>query len=240
MNFIQLKRRFAGLSGRYDLFNEDPSDTLDFLINSGSEFLDRLSEVQKSYATHYRYLAVGGWNIQFPYCRAVKEVWVSSVTERWQLTPMALQYMLTELMDEKAALLTNGAPLYYSPLITRTVGTLPVGIGGYIDTIVSQGNLYNAVIILSPTNAQLLVEIKGLFLSEAMVEDIDENFWAAAHPSLLLKAALHELEVFNQNQDKVLSWEKAINLELDGINKDMVEEDTAAISEMDGESRLIE
>lgn len=240
MNLLQLKRRFAGVSGRYDLLSEDPSETIDFYINSGSEFLDKISETQKSYATHYRYLAQGGWNIQFPYCRAVKEIWVSDTIARWQLDPMALQYMLNELMSELTSGLTQGDPQYYAPLITRTVGTPPVGIGSYIDTIVSQGSLYNAVLILPPPDKQLLIEVKGLFSSDILVNDTDENFWSTVYPSLLLKAALRELEVFSQNQDKVASWEKAITLELDGINKDMVEEDIAGVNEMDGESRYIE
>jgi hypothetical protein len=240
MNLIQLKQRFAGLSGRYDLLNEDPSETIDFFINSGSEYLDRLSTIQKSFAVHYRYLVQGAWNIQFPYCRAVKEVWVSDTTERWQLVKMDLQTLLFELMSEKVSGLTQGDSLYYAPMLTRVVGTPPVGIANYIDTIVSQGNLYNAILILPPPDIQLLVEIKGLFNSTVLVNDTDENFWSAVHPSLLLKASLHELEIFNQNADKVAAWEKAITIDLDGINKDMVEEDTAEISEMDGESRYID
>ncbi len=240
MNLIQLKRRFAGLSGRYDLFNEDPSETLEFLINSGSEYLDKISEIQKSYATHYRYLAQGGWYVQFPYCRAVKEIWLSDTTERWQLEKMPIQNVLIDLMSEKVSLLTQGDPLYYAPHITRTVGTPPIGIASYIDTIVSQGNLYNAVIILPPPDKQLLIEVKGLFNSVLLVGETDVNFWSEVHPSLLLKAALRELEVFSQNIDKMTAWDKIISIEVDGINKDMVEEDTSDASEMDGESRLIE
>jgi hypothetical protein len=239
MNFLQLKRKFAGLSGRYDLLNEDPSETIDFFINSGSEFLDRLSETQKTWATHYRYIAQGEWTVQFPRCRAVKEVWIASTTARWQLEKMKLQDLLAGYMSELIANQSQGDPLYYSPYLTRTIDTLPVGSASYIDTIVDQGNIYNAVIILPSPDKQLLVEIKGFFLSEEMTVDVDENFWAAVHPSLLLKAALHEMEVFNQNQDKVTAWEKVITLELDGINKDLIEEEISEVSEMDGESRSV-
>lgn len=234
MNLIQIRRKFASLSGRYDLLNEDPSETIDFFINSGSEFLDRISEVQKTFATHYRYLVQGAWNIQFPYCRAVKEVWVASTTARWQLEKIKLQDMLAGYMSELVANMAQGGTMYYSPTLTRTSGIPPVGIGGYIDMIVSQGNLYNAIIVSPPPDQQLVVEVKGLFQSDILTVDIDENFWSVAHPSLLIKAALHEMEVFNQNTEKTLAWEKTINLELDGINKDLVEEIVAEISEMEG------
>lgn len=234
MNLIELRQRFAGLSGRYDLLNDDPTKLLDFYINSGSEYLDKISEVQKSYATVYRYLTQGSWYVQFPYCRAVKEVWISSTTERWQLRKKNPQDLIAGLMAEKVSGLDQGDPLYFSPHVTRVSGTPPVGISSYIDTIVSQGNLYNAILILPPPDVQLLVEVKGLFNSDLLVDDIDENFWSAVHPALLLKAALHELEVFSQNADKVAGWEKAMQTDLDGINKDLVEEDIADIDHMEG------
>ena len=234
MNLNQVRKRFRDLSGRYDLVNDDSSDTVDFLINSACEFLDRMSEVQKSYAVHYKYLMTGGWNLQVPYCRAVKEVWIASRDYRWQLEKKSLQDLLAGLMDEKTTSLEQGDPLYYSPILTRTVEKPPTGINNFVDTIVSQGHHFNAVLILPPPSQRLLVEIKGLFNSETLIADKDENFWTAVHPGLLLKAALHELEIFNQNQSKVEAWEKAITIELDGINKDKVEEDIAEISEMEG------
>lgn len=234
MNLNQIRLRFRDLSGRHDLMATDSTDTIDFLINSGSRFLDRISDHQKTYATYYKKLLQGEWNLQFPYCRAVKEVWIASTTERWQLEKKNLQDLLAGLMTEKVADLDQGDPLYYAPLMTRTIGTPPTDIDSYIDTITSSGQLYNAVLILPPPDQDLLVEIKGLFYSDELIQDVDENYWSAVHPELLIKAALHELEIFNQNQTKVEAWEKNISLELDGINKDLVDEAIAEVDQMEG------
>jgi hypothetical protein len=234
MNLLQIRKRFRDLSGRYDLMTSDSTDTIDFMINAGSRFLDRLSEHQKTYATHYKFLSQGSWNLQFPSCRAVKEVWIASMEERWQLEKRDLQDLLAGLMTELVSNIDQGDPLYYSPLMTRTVGTPPTGIESYIDTITSMGNIYNAILILPPPDKQLLVEIKGFYYSDELIQDTDENYWSKVHPNLLLKSSLHELEIFNQNQSKVEAWEKNIQLELDGVNKDLVEESIAEVDQMEG------
>ena len=63
MNLIQIREKFRDLSGRYDLVDDDATGTADFLINSGSKFLDRLAEVQKTTATYYKLLDPHGWNV---------------------------------------------------------------------------------------------------------------------------------------------------------------------------------
>lgn len=239
MNLTQIRQLFVTLSGRHDLV-EGNINQADFFIREGSKLLDRLTETQKTWGTHFRFLPTGGWNIQFPYCRAVKEVWAAStapsaITEaRWQLEKKDLQWMLSNLMTELVSSLDRGTPLYYSPFLTRNIGTLPAGIASYVDTITSEGERYNAVLILPPPSAQTLIEIKGFFYADELLDDSDENFWTVAHPSTLLKAALRESEVFNQNPTKVTNWEKAITTDIDGINKDLVEELVAEVSEMEG------
>jgi hypothetical protein len=234
MNLIQIREKFRDISGRYDLVDDDATGTADFLINSGSRFLDRLSEVQKTYATYYKILDPLGWNVQIPYCRAVKEVWVASTDIRWELKKKPLDELLRHLMNKKVDQLQTGPSHFYSPLLTQVVGTVPETINDYIDTIVSQGQQYNAVLILPPPDIQLLVSIVGFFYSADLVEDTDSNFWTVVNPNILLKAAFRELEVFNQNAERVAAWEKAITLELDGVNKDLVEEMIVDIDQMEG------
>ena len=236
MNLFQVRQILRSLSGRYDLV-DDNTELADFFINQGCRFLDRYTEVQKTWSSHFQYLAIGGWNVQFPYCRAVKEVWVATTSARWQLEKKNLQDILTEYMTEIASLVDTGESSYYSPAITRYVpegAALPVGISNYTDVITSTGQAYNAIIIAPPTDTQILVEVKGFFYSRELVTETDENFWTAVHPNLLVKAALREIEVYNQSPTNVKAWEEAINVDMDSLNKDTVEEIIAEVDQMEG------
>ena len=97
MNLLQIRTKFRELSGRFDLVNSDFSDNgADFFINEGRKFLDRLIKTQKSYASCFRFIEVGKFSAQFPYCRAIKEVWVMSTSARWQLKKVSLQNLISD------------------------------------------------------------------------------------------------------------------------------------------------
>jgi hypothetical protein len=54
------------------------------------------------------------------------------------------------------------------------------------------------------------------------------------HPELLVMAAQCVLEKFQRNTEGVKDWMEAIKLELNEIDSDLVEEETAEISQMGG------
>ena len=231
-----LRTRLGELSGRFDL-TVDNTALATFFINEGSKFLDRHSETQKTWASNYSYLAVGGWNVQIPSCRAIKEVWVANTASRWQLEKVDIQEMLSNIMPQLASSMTTGNPLYYSPAVTRQVpeaGTLPPGSASYMDVLISTGYPYTAAIIAPPPNGQLLVDVRGLYYSAEFVADGDSNYWSVEHTGLLMKAALREIEVFNRNRQGVKDWEAAIEVDLVSIDKDLVEELIAEVNQMEG------
>lgn len=231
-----LRTRLGELSGRFDLTVDNPA-LATFFLNEGSKFLDRHSETQKTWASNYSYIAVGGWYVEIPSCRAIKELWVANTTSRWQLEKIDIQEMLSDIMPELASLLTTGNPLYYSPAVTRQVpesGILPPGSASYMDVLVSTGYPYTAAIIAPPPDEQLLVDVRGLYYSAELVAEDDTNYWADQHVGVLLKAALREIEVFNRNRQGVNDWEAAIDVDIASINKDLVEELVAEVDEMEG------
>lgn len=237
MILSDLRTRLGKLSGRFDLTVDDP-DLATFFLNEGSKFLDRHSETQKTWASNYSYVSVGGWYVEIPSCRAIKELWVAnSEGNRWQLEKIDIQEMLSDIMPQLASLLTTGNPLYYSPAVTRQVpegGTLPPGSASYMDVLVSTGYPYTAVIIAPPPDEQLLVDVRGLYYSAELVEDGDSNYWSEEHVGILMKAALREIEVFNRNRQGVNDWEAAIDVDIASVNKDLVEELVAEVDEMEG------
>jgi len=235
MDLFGIRRMFRGLSGRYDLADDDTVGIVNFMINEACRNLDRLTEHQKTWGVHFELAAIDAFKVDIPYCRSIKEVWVGDSSEnRWQLTKMNLQDIIYTYLR---ATPDSGEPSYYSPVITRKI---PVDADlsafsaymNYMDTSTDLANNFNAVVILPPTSAELLVEVRGLYYSNELVEDADENYWTTVHPLTLLKAVMRELEVFNQNRTKTQAWDEALGNEVLNINKDLVEEIVSEVDEM--------
>jgi hypothetical protein len=240
MNLLQLRTKFRDISGRFDLVNDDYSDNgADFFINEGRKFLDRLDETQKSWGTCFRFMEIGKYSVHFPYCRAVKEVWIGNTTERWQLEKQNLQDLIAGYLTGIPSSRTSGTPAYYSPCITRyipenaTADTFESFIG-YVEIPSGNAHEYNAILVNVPTSERLVVEIKGLFYSAELVNDTDTNYWSSVHPLLLISATMRQIEVINRNTQGVNDWSAAIGTEMQQIGFDLVEELIAEVSEMEG------
>lgn len=238
MNLKELRKTYRELSGRFDLVNEDYSDSgMNLYINAGQEFLDRLDETQKSWATRFASIALDGMVTTFARCRAIKEVWASSPTEgRWQLEKKDLQDLMEGYLKSLPAEMTSGIPLYYSPCITRiqpstdTVETYE-DFFGYVT--VADGN-YNAIVINVPTSEAISLIIKGLFYSDELVADDDTSYWSDAHPMLLYMSTMRQVEVVNRSTQGVNDWTNAIATEMKQLGFDLVEELIAEVDQMEG------
>jgi len=240
MNLLQLRQQFRTISGRHDLVNLDGSDNgANFYINEGSRYLDRLGENQKSWASRFLWLQAGLWGVQFEHCRAIKEVWVSVATERWQLEKKRIQDLKSEYMSDLPSARGTGDPLYYAPTYTRyipedaEVGDIESFVG-FVDIPSGSAHLYNSILIAPPASELLSVEIVGLFYNKELIADTDENYWSVAHPFLLIMAAMRQLEVVNRNTQGVNDWEAAILRDMTSIGFDLVEEMIAEVDEMGG------
>lgn len=240
MNFLQMRLKFRELSGRFDLVDPTGIDLgAGFFINEGRKFLDRQHETQKSWATAFRFLDVGKYAVQFPYCRAIKEVWAASTVEKWQLNKKNLQDLINGYLLDIPSGRTNGTPLYYSPCITRAIPeNQPINTFesflGWVDIPAGNAHEYNSILVNVPTDTKLTIMINGLFYSAELVNDIDENQWSVSHPLLLYMAAMREIEVVGRNTQGVQDWERAIETDTRTLGFDLVEELIAETSEMEG------
>ena len=238
MNLLNIRKMFRDLSGRFDLVNEDNSNSgVDLFINEGSKFLDRLDETQKSWATRFADLVLDASFVTFPYCRAIKEVWVASATTgRWQLEKKDLQDLIEGYMKTLPSVMESGVPLYYSPCITRSVPMKDTlanfeTLMGYVE--VSDYN-YNAVLVNVPTSEALTLIIKGLFYSPELVADADTNMWSDVHPLLLYMSTMRQIEVINRSTQGVNDWTASIASEMQQLGFDLVEELIAEVDQMEG------
>jgi len=194
MNLLQLRTKLIELSGRFDLVvdpkGDDYSDNgADFFIYEGQKFLDRLDETQKSWASCFRFIEVGGFSASVPHCRAIKEVWAMSSSARWQLDKKDIQDLIAGYLTGLPSSRSTGIPLYYSPGITRyipedeTADSFESFIG-WVDIPIGNASAYNTVILNVPTEEKLALDVKGLFYTAQLVEDEDENHWSVNHPAL--------------------------------------------------------
>lgn len=240
MNLLQIRQQFRTLSGRHDLVTSAGADAgADFFINAGQRHLDRLDETQKSPGVAYRFCNIGHCSVFFPYCRAVKEVWATSLTARWQLEKRDLADLIAGYFTTYLSGIDTGTPLYYAPAVTRSVpATSKItaaefeAFAGYVMTMSGDHHEYNSVLIAPPVNEKIGVEIKGLFYTEALEDDTDKSYWSEVHPELLIMATQRQIEVFNRNSQGVRDWDAAIAEATSGIGKDLVEEEIAEVTQI--------
>lgn len=239
MNLEQIRHLFRSISGRYDLVDADSGKMADFYINEGSKFLDRRDENQKTWASRFEIISAGTFYLQFTLCRAIKEVWMVTADGRWQLEKKDLQDLLSEYLAALPSGWTNGTPLYYSPTITRYI---PESVGvptlatfaAYLDVISPMpGYGYNAVVFNAPVDQTTLVDVRGLFYSNPLANNKDENYWSAQHPHLLALAALRATHLSQRNETLLKSVDAAIKEEMATIGMDLVEELVAEVDEME-------
>jgi|GEM_PF-1604217 len=240
MNYLQMRLKFRELSGRFDLVESDGTDNgAGFFLNEGRKFLDRLDETQKSWGTCFRFLDIGKWSVQFPYCRAIKEVWAATTLERWQLEKKNIQDLINGYLLDAPSQRDTGEPLYYAPCITRAIPeNQPVSTFesflAWVDIPSGNAYDYNAILVSVPASEKLTILINGLFYSAELVNDTDENYWSVAHPMLLYMAAMRQVEVTNRNTQGVKDWEASIGADMRTLGFDLVEELIAEATEMEG------
>jgi hypothetical protein len=240
MNFLQMRLKFRELSGRFDLVDPAGADLgAGFFLNEGRKFLDRLDETQKSWGTAFRILDIGNYSVQVPYCRAIKEVWITSATAKRQLEKKGIQDLISGYLSGDLADRAIGIPQYYSPCITRIVPeNQPINsfeaFLGMVDIPAGNAYEFNSILVNAPTDQKLAVMVNGLFYSAELVNDTDENQWSVSHPLLLYMAAMRQIEVVNRNTQGVQDWERSIGGDTKTLGMDLVEELIAETSEMEG------
>jgi len=240
MNLLNLRTKFREISGRFDLVNEDNSDNgADFFINEGRKFLDRLDETSKSWGSAFVSVDTGLWYASFPYCRAIKEAWASTISAKWQLEKKTLQDLVEGYLYGLPSTRTTGIPLYFSPCITRyipediTADDFKAFIG-YVDIPSGSSHEYNTILLNVPASEDIVVTINGLFYSKLLTLDTDTNYWSDVHPQLLISAAMRQVEINNRNTQGVDDWTGTIVSEMQQLGQDLVEELIAESDQMEG------
>lgn len=221
------------------LTNDGGDNGVDFFINEGIKYLDKLVKTTKSYASRMSILSAGDFYAQFPQCRSVKEVWAATTEGRWQLEKISVQDMIVQYMSSPPAERENGTPLYYSLAVSRYI---PEDISAaelttfstFVQTLDITGYDYNIVLLSAPVDQDTLIDVRGLFYSAELVENTDTNFWSVNYPLLLVLAAHRQVHMSGGNKVMMDRVDESIIAETTRIEMDLVEEQIAEADQMEG------
>ena len=263
MSLVSARQHLIELSGRYDLVVDTinwANAGADFFIQAGQKWLDRNAVIYQSGAKYYKSLAADTWYDLIPDCRAIQEVWVSNSNgSKWKLQKRDYGDILYEVSitsgqatDPLVPLtiyqgnslvnpvgISSGAPINYSPVVVRTVADT----GGLVTidqfgpaSYTGGNNQYDVdgVIFFPPATVGHVLEVHGLFYQPKLVADSDKNYWTEKEEFALVLAACRAIEVSLRNQSGVADWESAIRSELQGIEFDLVDEETTETHAMRG------
>jgi hypothetical protein len=190
----------------------------------------------------FKNIQSGDYGVSFQYSRALKEVWCASGSDdaRWQLEKMDMQDFRVKYASSYTTLDT-GDPIYYSPVILRTVpdvDRMQIGdadvLSGFADIMTTASYDYNGIVFGPPAGGELQLELVGYFYTMPLNSDDHESFWSVVHNDILIMAAMRQVEAFNRNTQGRQDWDKTIDIMLLDIDKDVVEEDLPEEMEMGG------
>lgn len=263
MSLLEIRKEFIRVSGRYDLVVNAYADNwtdngANFYINAGQMYLDQRIEVKQSEGVFYKKLQTGIVGCSIPDCRAIREVWTQNLTSQVSVdwtnpdneavsghARLPLKKVTKAWIRDKYKSMFRdiqaGPPQYYYLPTLRvypdsfTINQLE-SYAGWMDALFMnsmQNPVYNAIVFLPPLDHEYVLEVVGLFYSPKFVNDGDETIWSYRYPTVLVWAALRELEVTYRNTEGAKDWEAAINSRLMDIDKDTVEEMIAGVNYME-------
>ena len=240
MDLLGIRQNFCRISGRYDLAttNVEDFDTdngADFYITSGQDFLDRLRFHKKTPARIFEEVAAGSWYFTFQHrCRAITEVWVNNDEERFELGKVSLNDLRSYYTGLRSDT-DQGEPQYFAPALLRSVDSADIdSLGEFFNYVLDDSDDYTGIIFMPPSDEAYVVEVVGHFYSNTLSDNADDSFWTLMHPMILVWAACYMLEVSHRNTEGAKDWLNAITLNVEGIDKDTVEEEISNLEEMEG------
>lgn len=251
MDYYLIRKKFCELSGRYDLINADYTDNgADFYINAGQQALDRKQNSGNMQAKYLKQITAGTIKIPITSLRAVLSVWVGTSTNGLtRLGKQSLDYMRS-YYEKQIGDVTQGTPDSYAPAIFRPYPdtVTSTSLSGYYDIDDLQLHAttpdhfqYSGIIISPPPDSTMYLSVYGLYYSPTLSATLSagvwtqtKSFWSETYPSILLKAALLELETFYRNSEGMKDWDTALTRDVLDLDKDAAEQEAADISEMGG------
>lgn len=237
MNLLETRTQFVKISGRYDLVVDQTTwadNGADFYIKAGQNFLDRLRDTPKSKNSIFCELTTGEWYVTFSKCRAIYSVWINNTEGRSQLTKKDMSWLYEEFAGTIAST-DRGTPLYYCPAHLRSTDSIDQDALGVFFNYVEDGSSeLRGILIFGAPDENIVVELQGLFYSDELTVDISTSYWTDNYPETLIKAAMVQLATFQRDHRDAKDWAAAVTSDVDGIDRDGVDELVSNITQVRG------
>lgn len=249
MGLSTVRASFVALSGRKDLVKGDGTDNgANAYINAGQDYLDAHQLTPKSISHYLKDIASGVYKLEVANLRILHEVWIINADGRTQLEEKTLNWIKTEYGEDFDDIET-GTPLYYcrdvsglSPQQAELTSDTYTTDFTYGHETIIFGNHWKKsnIIIMPPPDEVFTVDVVAEFYSKTLADNAvgesysDKSYWTEVHPGLLVDSALMMLERSYRNTSGMLDWKNSIELTLQGIDFDLVSQDIAGVSAMEG------
>lgn len=249
MALLDVRKSFVALSGRYDLVKDGWKDNgADAYINAGQVYLDSHQLTAKSVSHYLKDLAAGTYKLEVSNLRILNEVWIINADGRTQLERKDLSW-IKENYSKDLDDVESGTPLYYCQDISGlapqqaelTAANYTTDFTYGHETIIFENHWKKGnILILPPPDELYTVDIIGEFYSKTLADNgvgesyADKSYWTEVHANLLVDAALMMLERSYRNTAGVVDWKNSIDLTLQGIDFDLVSQEIAGVSAMEG------
>jgi hypothetical protein len=219
---LEIRKTFIRRSGRIDLATDGELATVDAgadaFINDGQRLLDRELADPNAMSVVGVNLTHGQYVAQVPNLRVPLTVWAVEGTKRRELCRTTFTEM-RRMYPTTYAAVPPGDPAHWSVESIRET-TAPT-----VDTVIN---------VLPPVSTNTTIQVYGSFYAPPLVVNSDTSWWSVRHPSLLVLAALHELEVSMRNTSGANDWMVQIARALSRIDHDVAEASSADKNELEG------
>lgn len=236
MDLLGVRQQFIEQSGRHDLvvdLTDYVDNGADYYINTAARELDvEIFQVLNSSAVHYGVLDASSTFAPLPRCRTIEQVWMVNSSGRVHLAYLSFPEL------RNLGSLDAGTPKYYAPVNARQVPDMSTlssedqdYVRGLVTTFESE---YRGVAIAPANETKMMIEVHGTFYSAALGSDDDENYWTSAHPDILIKGAMRELERSYRNRQGAEDLSAAISEQLSKLDMDIAMDQASKTDQMRG------
>jgi hypothetical protein len=244
MPLLDVRKQFITFSGRYDLIVDRTTYAnkgADFYIQSGQQYLDRLSDLFKSESRFYSPLSSSSWYVLTPGCRVVEgvslaysdgaKVWLTrtelATFRRYFNTPPASADAKGSCCGRYAV-----ANLRVTP---QTQGQITLDqFGPYVYNTLGDEYANTGILIAPATSLPSTLEVVGKFYQPRLSLDSDTSLWTEMFPFILVMAAQRALEISYRNTVGVKDWEASIDAELLGLQLDNADQESNFVTKFNG------
>jgi hypothetical protein len=243
MNLLEIRTQFIKISGRYDLVVDASAfadNGADFYIQQGQRSLERRLDSRPTGAKYYIDLEVGDYLVKIKNSRVIQEVWILDTDTRTQLSPITHEALRELAYTTPLSSATRAQPQVYYPTSLRRSPDDEDGSGDsallqtYLDIVSPSDPDYNGIVLYPPVDKAYGLEIVGLFYDYKLTTDTESNYWSSNYPTLLIMAALRELEIMYRGSKTVSRWDEIISAEVAGIDMDSVAQEITHSNRMEG------